>query len=50
MRHFFENMEVNIPELLGRVTDYVWVEEFQKRSTPHRHALVWIEGAPQYGV
>lgn len=53
MRHFFDNMVLNCPDLLGRVTDYVWVEEFQKRGTPHRHALVqhvWIEGAPRYHV
>ncbi len=50
MRNFFENMVVNCPELLGKVTDYVWVEEFQKRGTPHRHALVWIGGAPRYKV
>ena len=35
---------------LGDIHDFFWRIEFQKRGSPHVHMLVWIRGAPVYGV
>ena len=35
---------------LGKLTDYAIRIEFQARGSPHAHTLLWIEGAPKYGV
>ena len=32
---------------LGNVTHYFYRIEFQQRGSPHAHAILWIEGAPQ---
>ena len=37
-------------EIVGKVTDYFYVDEFQKRGTPHRHMCVYVEGAPPADV
>jgi hypothetical protein len=34
----------------GKISDYFFVTEFQNRGNEHDHALLWIEGAPVYGV
>jgi hypothetical protein len=34
----------------GKISDYVFVTEFQNRGSEHDHALLWIEGAPIYGA
>ena len=33
-------------EFIGKVTDYFYVDEFQKRGIGHRHMCVYCEGAP----
>ena len=30
--------------------DYAIRIEFQARGSPHAHTLIWIEGAPKYGI
>ena len=32
---------------LGKVTHYFYRIEFQQRGSPHAHAILWVEGAPQ---
>jgi hypothetical protein len=34
----------------GKISDYFFVTEFQNRGNEHDHTLLWIEGAPIYGV
>ncbi|KAK9833767.1 hypothetical protein WJX74_005319 [Apatococcus lobatus] len=31
---------------VGKITDYFWKFEFQKRGSPHIHMLLWVDGAP----
>lgn len=33
-----------------KVTNYFWKKEYQARSAPHYHVLLWIESAPVIGV
>ena len=49
MDALFNFMVKHAPHLFGgKLEHHCYVEEFQKRGTPHRHALFWIEGAPTY--
>jgi len=34
----------------GKIKDYWFRVEFQKRGSPHIHMLVWIEGAPAFST
>ena len=36
-------------DVLGNVTDYAGIDEFQARGAPHTHTMVWNEDAPRYG-
>jgi hypothetical protein len=36
-------------DVLGDVTDYAGVDEFQARGTPHLRILLWCKDAPVYG-
>jgi DNA replication protein DnaC len=31
---------------LGKIIDFFWRIEFQRRGSPHVHMVVWVEGAP----
>lgn len=31
---------------VGKITDYFWRVEFQRRGSPHIHMMAWVEGAP----
>ena len=47
----FLNIIVKGPsQPLGKVIDYFGRIEFQARGWPHWHGILWIEGAPIYGV
>ena len=35
---------------LGKVEDWFYRVEFQQRGSPHIHMLLWIDGAPKFGV
>lgn len=35
---------------LGKIEDFFYRVEFQQRGSPHIHMLLWIEGAPRFGV
>ena len=35
---------------LGKPTDYAIRVKLQALGSPHAHTLLWIEGAPKYGV
>ena len=37
-------------KVFGKVKDYVVKVEFQQRGTPHIHMILWVDGAPLYGV
>ena len=34
----------------GNVQDFVYRTEFQKRGSPHIHGLLWVKGAPVFGI
>ena len=49
MDALFNFMIKHGPNLFGgELVHHCFVEEFQKRGTPHRHALFWFKGAPIY--
>ena len=35
---------------LGKVKDWLYRVEYQQRGSPHIHMLIWLEGAPVFGV
>ena len=35
---------------LGKVKDWFYQVEYQQRCSPHIHMLIWLEGAPVFGV
>ena len=35
---------------LGDVNDWFYRVEFQQRGSPHIHMLIWIRGAPKFGI
>lgn len=35
---------------LGNIEDWFYRVEFQQRGSPHIHMLLWIKGAPRFGV
>ena len=35
---------------LGKVKDWFYPVEYQQRGSPHIHMLIWLEGAPVFGV
>ena len=35
---------------LGNVKDWFYRVEYQQRGSPHIHMLIWLEGAPVFGV
>ena len=47
---FFQNFLKSCANPLGKLTDYAIRIEFQARGSPHAHTLLWIEGAPKYGI
>ena len=53
-RHFANKWRIFSKKLFastwlgGKVKDYFWRTEFQKRGSPHLHMLIWIEGAPDH--
>ena len=47
---FFQKFLKSCTNPLGKLTDYAIRIEFQARGSPHAHTLLWIEGAPKYGV
>ena len=34
---------------LGKIADWFYRVEYQQRSSPHIHMLIWLEDAPVYG-
>ena len=47
---FFHNVLKSSANPLGKVVDYAIRIEFQACGSPHAHTLIWIEGAPKYGI
>ena len=47
---FSQNVLKSSANPLGKVVDYAIRIEFQARGSPHAHTLIWIEGAPKYGI
>ena len=47
---FFQKFLKSCANPLGKLTDYAIRIEFQARGSPHAHTLLWIKGAPKYGV
>ena len=35
---------------LGKIQDWFYRVEYQQRGSPHIHMLIWLEGAPVFGV
>ena len=35
---------------LGKIEDWFYRVEFQQRGSPHIHMLLWVDGAPKFGV
>ena len=35
---------------LGEIADYAIRIEFQARGSPHAQCVIWVKGAPKYGV
>ncbi len=46
MKYLSKNNKI----LGGKIKDYWFRVEFQKRGSPHIHMLVWIEGAPAFST
>lgn len=43
---FFDSVLCGNEKPLGEIVDFFWRVEFQQRGSPHIHALLWIENAP----
>ena len=35
---------------LGKISDWFYRVEYQQRGSPHIHMLIWLEGAPIFGI
>ncbi len=35
---------------LGKIKDWFYRVEYQQRGSPHIHMMIWLEGAPVFGV
>lgn len=42
----FDSVLHGLSEPLGKITDYFWRVEFQKRGSPHIHGLLWVADVP----
>ena len=49
IRLFFQEALKRSSQPIGNIVDFFYHMEFQHRGSPHIHAMVWVEGAPQYG-
>ena len=49
-QHILSEVSKSSANPLGKLTDYATRIEFQARGSPHAHTLLWIEGAPKYGI
>ena len=56
-RHFhyrltvlFQGFLKSTAKPLGEIADYAIRIEFQARGSPHAHCVIWVKGAPKYGV
>ena len=50
LNSFFQNVLKSNANPLGKIVDYAIRIEFQARGSPHAHTLIWVEGAPKYGI
>ncbi|KAG5666270.1 hypothetical protein PVAND_017605 [Polypedilum vanderplanki] len=48
VKAFMKYIKKNARVLGGKVIDYWWRIEFQKRGSPHLHLVVWIENPPSF--
>ena len=56
VRHFDNRVELFLKYILlneelkplGKITDYKFRIEFQRRGSPHVHMLLWVNGAPNF--
>ena len=49
-QQFFNKFLLSSLLPLGKIEDWFYRVEFQQRGSPHIHMLLWIEGAPRFGV
>ena len=51
-KHFDFQQDVLTSELVpvGKVKDWFYRVEYQQRGSPYIHMLIWLEGAPVFGV
>ena len=56
-RHFDFQLNTFLKDVLmselapvGKVKDWFYRAEYQQRGSPHIHMLIWLEGAPVFGV
>ena len=47
---FITNFLLNKAQPLGKISDWFYRVEYQQRGSPHIHMLIWLEGAPVFGV
>lgn len=50
VRLFFKEIFQGGARPLGRIIDWFFRIEFQKRGVPHVHGLIWVDGSPSYGA
>lgn len=47
---FFQDFLKSTAKLLGEIVNYAVRIEFQARGSPHAHCVIWVKGAPTFGV
>ena len=47
LQSFFTDVILSDSAPLGKISNYFYRIEFQQRGSPHAHAILWVEGAPQ---
>ena len=47
---FLTNFLSDKAQPLGKISDWFYRVEYQQRGSPHIHMLIWLEGAPVFGV
>jgi hypothetical protein len=46
LKHFFKHVVCSEAKPLGKINNYSYRIEFQKRGSPHAHCVLWTDGAP----
>ena len=49
INQFIQNFLLSMAAPLGKIADWFYRVEYQKRGSPHIRMLIWLENAPTFG-